>query len=53
MRDAWTQRRDYQIFGDRMRADDEQLPDYLRDDSNPQVPVDAMPVLPQDLGGGG
>lgn len=53
VRDAWSQRRNYQIFGDRMGADDEQLPDYLRDDSNPQVPVDAMPVLPQDLGGGG
>jgi phospholipid-binding lipoprotein MlaA len=53
VRDAWSQRRNYQIFGDRMRDDDEQLPEYLRDDSNPQVPVDAMPVLPPDLGGGG
>jgi len=49
-RDAWMQRRNYQIFGDRMQQGDESLPDYLRDDvTNPQVPVDAMPVMP---GGG-
>lgn len=49
VRDAWMQRRDYQIFGDRMNADDaDSLPDYLRDDTNPQVPVDAMPVMPTD-----
>jgi phospholipid-binding lipoprotein MlaA len=49
VRDAWTQRRDYQIFGDRMRDDgDQALPDYLRDDSNPQVPAGAMPVMPTD-----
>ncbi|QOD91147.1 VacJ family lipoprotein [Lysobacter sp. CW239] len=49
VRDAWTQRRDYQIFGDRMRDDgDQSLPDYLRDDSNPQVPAGAMPVMPTD-----
>lgn len=49
-RDAWLQRRNYQIFGDRMQQGDESLPDYLRDDvTNPTVPVDAMPVLP---GGG-
>lgn len=40
VRDAWSQRRDYQIFGD--RADDS-LPDYLREDPT-LVPVDAMPV---------
>lgn len=44
-RDAWMQRRNYQIFGDRMQQGDESLPDYLRDDvTNPTVPVDAMPV---------
>jgi phospholipid-binding lipoprotein MlaA len=49
VRDAWIQRRNYQIFGDRMNGDDaEGLTDYLRDDTNPQVPVDAMPVMPTD-----
>ena len=48
VRDAWSQRRDYQIFGDRMDAEDNGLPDYLRDDSNPSVPADAMPILPTD-----
>lgn len=49
VRDAWMQRRDYQIFGERMNGDEsESLPDYLRDDTNPQVPVDAMPVMPTD-----
>ena len=48
VRDAWLQRRRYQIFGDR-RAQDEDLPEYLRDDtSNPSVPADAMPLLPAD-----
>jgi phospholipid-binding lipoprotein MlaA len=51
VRDSWTQRRDYQIFGDRMDKDsDDQLPDYLQDDSNPSVPADAMPVMPTDGG---
>lgn len=49
VRDAWMQRRDYQIFGERLNGDDaDSLPDYLRDDTNPQVPVDAMPVMPTD-----
>ncbi|HEU4773288.1 MAG TPA: MlaA family lipoprotein [Lysobacter sp.] len=49
VRDAWTQRRDYQIFGDRMGEDsDQSLPDYLLDDSNPLVPAGAMPVMPTD-----
>lgn len=39
VRDAWSQRRDYQIRGDR----DDSLPDYLREDPT-VVPVDAMPV---------
>ena len=50
VRDAWIQRRDYQIFGDRMKNQEETLPDYLQDDSNPQVPVDAMPVMPPEGG---
>ncbi|HEY5850687.1 MAG TPA: MlaA family lipoprotein [Lysobacter sp.] len=51
VRDAWMQRRDYQIQGDRMNGDGtDTLPDYLQDDSNPQVPVDAMPVMPADGG---
>ena len=52
VRDAWTQRRNYQIFGDRPQAgggDDEALPDYLRDDvDNPIVPADAVPLMPTD-----
>ena len=50
VRDAWLQRRNYQINGDRDTSKQEQqeLPDYLRDDngSDPNVPVDAMPVPP-------
>ena len=46
VRDAWLQRRRYQIAGDQV-PEDESLPDYLREDiNNPTVPVDAMPVLP-------
>lgn len=44
VRDAWSQRRDYQIFGDRQLDDDNSLPDYLREETDPTVPVDAMPV---------
>ncbi|MGH8077645.1 MAG: MlaA family lipoprotein, partial [Lysobacter sp.] len=50
VRDAWSQRRDYQIFGDRHLDDDSGLPDYLREENNPTVPVDAMPVMPTDGG---
>lgn len=46
VRDAWLQRRNYQIFGDRMDGDDAALPDYLREDTTPVIPVDAMPVIP-------
>lgn len=47
VRDAWLQRRQYQIFGEDGKQTDETLPDYLRDDSDdPTVPVDAMPGLP-------
>jgi phospholipid-binding lipoprotein MlaA len=48
VRDAWSQRRDYQIFGDRRSNDGSDLPDYLRDDDESIVPVDAMPVLRPD-----
>lgn len=48
VRDAWLQRRKYQIFGDGSKVQqDDSLPEYLREDvANPSVPVDAMPVLP-------
>lgn len=50
LRDAWMQRRNYQIFGDRQLEGDENLPDYLREeDENPIVPADAMPVMPTDV----
>ncbi|MCD9032214.1 VacJ family lipoprotein [Luteimonas sp. Y-2-2-4F] len=45
VRDAWMQRRQYQIFGD--REGDETLPDYLLDDEAlPTVPADAIPGVP-------
>jgi phospholipid-binding lipoprotein MlaA len=50
VRDAWLQRREYQIFGDRKTDADDTLPDYLRDDSNPDVPIDAIPITPMDSG---
>jgi phospholipid-binding lipoprotein MlaA len=43
LRDAWMQRRQYQINADKPRAGDEALPDYLKDEDNPTVPIDAMP----------
>ncbi|MFC3716218.1 VacJ family lipoprotein [Luteimonas soli] len=47
VRDAWLQRRNYQISGDREQKEDDSLPDYLREDSaNPTVPVDVMPIIP-------
>ena len=47
VRDAWLQRRNYQIFGEKERSEDDSLPDYLREDSgNPTVPADAMPIIP-------
>ncbi len=46
-RDSWMQRRNYQIFGDRLREGDDSLPEYLRDDLvDPTVPVDVMPLVP-------
>lgn len=47
VRDAWLQRRNYQIHGDRIREDRNDLPDYLlEDEANPTVPVDVMPIVP-------
>ncbi len=47
VRDAWMQRRQYQIFGDGDEATDESLPEYLREnDDNPTVPINAIPVIP-------
>jgi phospholipid-binding lipoprotein MlaA len=50
VRDAWLQRRNYQIWGDRQLDDDQSLPDYLREETNPIVPIDAIPVTPMDGG---
>lgn len=45
LRDAWLQRRNYQMFGDRDSGEDASLPEYLQDEqSNPTVPIDAMPM---------
>ena len=49
VRDAWLQRRNYQVFGDR-QSENADLPDYLRDENNPTVPIDAIPVTPLDGG---
>ena len=49
VRDSWLQRRNYQIFGDRQLEQDDTLPDYLREENNPTVPVDAIPVTPMDM----
>jgi len=40
-RDAWMQRRHYQIFGDRQQKSDDALPAYLQDEST--MPADVMP----------
>ena len=47
VRDAWLQRRRYQIYGDHQAKRDDSLPDYLREDqdNNPTVPADAMPGI--------
>ena len=45
VRDAWMQRRNYQIAGDRKGAEDQTLPDYLLEEQgDPTIPVDAMPM---------
>lgn len=48
VRDAWMQRRQYQISGERKSDADAALPDYLDlgEDENPTVPIDAIPVIP-------
>lgn len=46
VRDAWYQRRNYQIFGDRLGEGEQGLPDYMLDDTVPSVPAGAMPVIP-------
>ncbi|WP_298581520.1 VacJ family lipoprotein [uncultured Luteimonas sp.] len=47
VRDAWMQRRHYQIQSDRRSEQADELPDYLLDDeANPTVPVDVMPIVP-------
>lgn len=47
VRDAWMQRRHYQIFGERKNEADESLPEYLDNgDDNPTVPINAIPVIP-------
>ncbi|CAD0359691.1 MlaA family lipoprotein [Xanthomonas hortorum] len=45
-RDAWMQRRNYQIVRDLRshREKNNELPDYLREDKDSTVPVDAMPI---------
>lgn len=53
VRDAWLQRRSYQIESDRKHKADEELPDYLKDEEdNPTVPMDAMPAMVPLQGGG-
>ena len=44
VRDSWMQRRAYQIEGSKQGDTDDSLPDYLLDENNPTVPVDAMPM---------
>jgi len=46
VRDAWLQRRNYQIQMDLRRTRDDELPDYLRDEDerDPMVPAGAMPI---------
>lgn len=52
VRDAWLQRRSYQIESDRKHKADEELPDYLKDEEdNPTVPMDAMPAVVPLQGG--
>src|SRR3546814_12307622 len=46
VRDAWLQRRNYQIFAERDQTIEESLSDYLREASaNPTVPVEAIPII--------
>lgn len=51
VRDSWLQRRNYQIESHRTQQQTEQeLPEYLQDETTPTVPVDAMPL--PDINGG-
>ena len=45
-RDAWLQRRNYQIQRDlrHRRGQNDDVPDYLKDEKDTTVPVDAMPM---------
>ncbi|MFT3670317.1 MAG: VacJ family lipoprotein [Pseudoxanthomonas sp.] len=53
VRDSWLQRRNYQIESHRtqQQPSEDELPEYLQDENNPTVPVDAMP-MPEISGGG-
>lgn len=53
VRDSWLQRRNYQIESNRpqQQQNDDNLPEYLQDENNPTVPLDAMP-MPEISGGG-
>lgn len=52
VRDSWLQRRNYQIESHRTQQETEsELPEYMQDENNPTVPVDAMP-MPEISGGG-
>lgn len=53
VRDSWLQRRNYQIESHRTQQQptQDELPEYLQDENNPTVPVDAMP-MPEISGGG-
>ena len=53
VRDSWLQRRNYQIESHRtpQQPSESELPEYLQDETDPTVPVDAMP-MPEINGGG-
>lgn len=53
VRDSWLQRRNYQIESHRtpQQPSEDELPEYLQEENNPTVPVDAMP-MPEINGGG-
>ena len=53
VRDSWLQRRNYQIESHRtpQQPSEGELPEYLQDETDPTVPVDAMP-MPEINGGG-
>jgi phospholipid-binding lipoprotein MlaA len=53
VRDSWLQRRNYQIESHRSskQQTEDELPEYLRDENNPTVPADAMPMPEISTGG--